>query len=200
MRSHAHAPRERAPSDQERFAALWAEQSARVQAYVLRRVGENDAEEIVADVFLVAWRRLEDVPAEPLPWLLVVARNTIANHWRALTRRSRLARELARVAELASAADGPDVGVAERDALVRALAQLSAREREALLLVGWDGLGPEQAATVAGCSAAAFRMRMSRARRALVKAAERSSGGARVRGQSSEEAVYTVREALGGAK
>lgn len=65
-----------------RFTRIWAECAPRVQAYLLRHVGRDDAEDALAETFLVAWRRLEHVPEPPLPWLLVVARNTAANRGR----------------------------------------------------------------------------------------------------------------------
>lgn len=155
-----------------RFASLWDEHAARVQAYAARHVGVEGAQDVVAEAFLVAWRRLADVPDPALPWLLVVARNTIANGRRSSSRRRALEAELTRVAHLVDRDDDPHVPVGERESLLAALAQLTGREREALLLVGWDGLGPVDAARVAGCSPATFRMRLSRARRKLTAAAD----------------------------
>ncbi|NTW42205.1 MAG: RNA polymerase sigma factor [Cellulomonadaceae bacterium] len=158
-------------SDAQRFAALWDEHAGRVQAYAARHVGTQAAEEVVAETFLIAWRRLADVPGAPLPWLLVVARNTIANSRRSSYRRRAVEAELGRVAHLMRPDDDPHVPIAERESLLGALVALTAREREALFLVGWDGLGPTDAARVAGCSPATFRMRLSRARRRLTEAA-----------------------------
>ncbi|WP_246783857.1 RNA polymerase sigma factor [Cellulomonas persica] len=155
-----------------RFATLWDENAPRVQAYAARHVGVEGAEDVVAEAFLVAWRRLGDVPDPALPWLLVVARNTIANGRRSSLRRRALEAELTRVAHLMGRDDDPHAPVGERESLLGALAQLTGREREALLLVGWDGLGPADAARVAGCSPATFRMRLSRARRRLTEAAD----------------------------
>ncbi|GIG22106.1 hypothetical protein Cch01nite_28300 [Cellulomonas chitinilytica] len=155
-------------SDALRFAALWDRHAARVQAYALRHTDPDTAQEIVSETFLVAWRRLADVPGEPLPWLLVVARNTVANHRRSHHRARLLAHEIARLElVMPRPSDATDELVTERDALLRALARLTAREREALLLVAWDGLTPAQAAAVAGCSPTAFKVRLHRARRRL---------------------------------
>ncbi|GCE76957.1 RNA polymerase sigma factor [Cellulomonas biazotea] len=157
-----------AQPDTVRFAALWDRYAARVQAYALRHVDPDTAQEVVSETFLVAWRRLVDVPGEPLPWLLVVARNTVANHRRSHHRARLLAHEVARLELVVPrAVDAPDRVVAERDALLRALARLTAREREAVLLVAWDGLDPSQAAEVARCSPTAFKVRLHRARRRL---------------------------------
>jgi RNA polymerase sigma-70 factor (ECF subfamily) len=187
------------------FAALWDAHAARVQAYARRRVGPDLAEEVVAETFLVAWRRLDRVAPDPLPWLLVVARNTIANQRRATGRRDALTVELAGFAAVVTTTAAPDVGVVERQALLRALAALSAAEREALLLVGWDGLEAADAAAVAGCSVSAFRMRLSRARRRLAAAADEvpeptghphSTGLAPARPSATPE-VVTVHELFG---
>ena len=134
----------------------------------MRHVDRDTAQEVVSETFLVAWRRLADVPGEPLPWLLVVARNTIANHRRSHHRARLLATEVARLEHvMPRTSDATDGLVAERDALLRALARLTMREREALLLVAWDGLTPADAAAVARCSPATFRVRLHRARRRL---------------------------------
>ncbi|ROS23949.1 RNA polymerase sigma factor [Cellulomonas sp. PhB150] len=154
-------------TDAQRFAELWDRYSARIQAYALRHVDRDSAQEVVAETFLVAWRRLASVPGDPLPWLLVVARNTIANQHRSRHRARVLADEVARLQVVTASAQGADAVVAERDAMLRALAELSAADREALLLVAWDGLSTADAAAVAGCSAAAFKVRLHRARRRL---------------------------------
>ncbi|MPR00389.1 sigma-70 family RNA polymerase sigma factor [Modestobacter sp. I12A-02628] len=149
-----------------RFTALWEAHAGRVLAYATRHVGAHDAQEVVAETFLVAWRRLADVPGQPLPWLLVVARNTVANHRRSSHRGAVLQGELARLQETAAGA-GADVTATDRAAALARLAALSAKEREALLLVNWDGLSPSDAAQVAGCSVSAFHVRLHRARRRL---------------------------------
>lgn len=125
---------------------------------------------MVAETFLVAWRRLADVPGDPVPWLMVVARNTIANQRRSMYRARAVERELARVAHLAGTGSPADELVHDRDEMLRALAQLSARDREAVLLVAWDGLSPNQAAIVLGVSVPVFGMRLSRARKRLARA------------------------------
>ena len=152
---------ERARAD---FAALFAELSPRVYAYARRQVDPASAEDVVADTFLVAWRRWDDLPAEELPWLLVVARNTLANRRRGERRRSDLADAVAVFARLRDVSAGAEDDVVARDTMLRALAQLSPLEREALLLVAWDGLANREAAAVAGCTTRAFEVRLSRAR------------------------------------
>ena len=171
------------PSDAQRFSDLWVRYAPRIQAYAMRHVDRDEAPEIVAETFLVAWRRLADVPGAPLPWLLVVARNTVASHRRSRHRARVLSDELARLhAVVAPDSSSPDELVLERDALLRSLAARTPGEREALLLVAWDGLLPAQAAEVAGCSVTAFKVRLHRARRRLeatVAATGSDSHGAR---------------------
>ena len=150
-----------------RFTALWEEHAPRVLAYALRHADRDTAHEVVSETFLVAWRRLADVPGEPLPWLLVVARNTLANHRRSGYRQALLHGELQRLTELAGPGAAAEVSAVERQSVLAALAALTPTEREALLLVAWDGLTTAQAAQVAGCSASAFAVRLHRARRRL---------------------------------
>jgi len=70
------------PEAIERFQALYADHYGAVYAYAVSRAGRQLADEVVSEVFLVAWRRLADVPAPPLPWLLTVARNTALSQFR----------------------------------------------------------------------------------------------------------------------
>ncbi|HYN96657.1 MAG TPA: RNA polymerase sigma factor [Pilimelia sp.] len=147
--------------------ALWAQCGPRVLAYALRHVDPDTAQDVVSETFLVAWRRLASVPADPLPWLLVVARNTIANQRRSGHRQAQLTSQLERLHRVAEPAVAADVLATERASVLAGLAALTHKEREALLLTAWDGLPAEQAASVAGCSVAAFHVRLFRARRRL---------------------------------
>src|ERR1700748_2641964 len=70
----------------ERFEALYLAYAGRVRAFARRRTTAYDADDVVAEVFLAAWRRLDDVPPAPLPWLLGVARGVLANRRRAMAR------------------------------------------------------------------------------------------------------------------
>jgi len=150
------------------FAAMFGELSPRVYAYARRQCDPATAQDVVADTFLVAWRRWADVPDPPLPWLLVIARNTLANRVRSAARQHRLAGAVADLA--AVAAPGPEHDAIERENVLTALGTLSGLEREAVLLVAWDGLDNRQAAAVAGCSVRAFEVRLSRARARLTRA------------------------------
>ena len=162
------------PSDDAAFVDLFDTFSATVYAYARRHIDADSAYDVVSEVFVAAWRRSDALPDDALPWLLVTARNVIANQVRSLTRQQRLARHLAGV-ERAAGSSGADP--AERAALVEAFARLRLDDREALLLVGWDGLTPTAAAQVLGCSPGAFTARLHRARRRFDELLKTPTGG-----------------------
>ena len=147
----------------ERFESLFREHHAAIRGYALRRAPRDMAPDVVAETFLVAWRRLDDVPADPLPWLYGVARRVLANARRSADRGLALEQRLAAAAVPAGLGDpGERVGEAE---IVRvALARLSERDRETLMLVAWEELSSARAARAAGCTRAAFAVRLHRAR------------------------------------
>ena len=155
----------------ERFQALYAEHHARVYAYAVSRVGRQLADEVVSEVFLVAWRRLADVPAPALPWLLTVARNTASSQFRGSAKQRSISAEMRAWATEAELSE-PDVAdaVSERLSVLTALAALPEADRELLTLVAWHGLKPNEAARVVGCSTAAYFVRLHRARRRLERA------------------------------
>jgi RNA polymerase sigma-70 factor, ECF subfamily len=147
-----------------RFAALYAEHYEQVLGYVLRRAPAELAPDVVADVFLVAWRRLDRVPDQPLPWLLGVARKTLANQRRGRRRRAALLDALKQnrtEREAQVPVDGQLRVVAE------AVDRLGETDRELLKVIAWDGLTTREAAIVLGISHAACRVRLHRLRRRL---------------------------------
>jgi RNA polymerase sigma-70 factor (ECF subfamily) len=154
-------------TDTERFTAMYDTCRPRVWAYVVSRAGRQVADEVVSETFAIAWRRLDDMPEAALPWLLGVARNVLRDNIRAQVRRESFAAEL-------RAWNEPDIAehVAERLAVLRAMAVLPEDDREILILVAWQGLAPRDAAKVVGCSPAALRVRLHRARKRLVAAME----------------------------
>jgi RNA polymerase sigma-70 factor (ECF subfamily) len=148
-----------------RFRLLFREAYPALKRYVAYRgVSKADADDLVAATMEVAWRRMDQVPAEdPLPWLYGVARNLLRNHRRSLRRASTLASRLPISPPVAAPGD-EEVSV---DALLAALSGLGEDDQEVLLLVAWDGLSPSQAAVVLGCTPVAARSRLHRARRRL---------------------------------
>jgi RNA polymerase sigma-70 factor (ECF subfamily) len=155
---------------EEDFEALYALHAGAVRGYAMRRCDAETADDVVADVFLVAWRRRAELPEEPLPWLLGTARHVLANHARGQSRRVRLRDRLAAEPTTVAApahADGSDSAQVSA-----ALASLSERDRELLLLMAWEGLELQQAAEVLGVRPNTLAVRFHRARRRLSAALE----------------------------
>ncbi len=155
----------------ERFDTLYRVARAKILAYALRRVpSAEDAADVLAETFTIAWRRLDQVPGgdEALLWLYVVARNVIQNDRRRQQRRSDLVERVARCV--------PDEGTRalprDEEGLVALLClrALADEEREVLMLTAWEGLTPSAVARVLGCSPGAARVRLHRARRRLHRA------------------------------
>ncbi len=150
--------------DQQRCERLYRAHADHVHAYARRRSDDPTADEVVAEVFLIAWRRLDAISAEPLPWLLGVARKTLANHRRSRSRGAALNARIGATLDTAT-------GHAERDhAVLEALATLDPRDREVLLLIVWEGLRQQEVGTVLGVSRAAVATRLHRARKRLAEA------------------------------
>lgn len=133
-----------------------------VLGYLLRRTDEQTAQDVLSETFLVAWRRLADVPEESLPWLLGVARRTLSNHRRAHARQDALQQKVAAHTPQWTRHDGAEVVDA-----VAALRSLSERDREVLMLHAWEDLPVERIAEVLGCTRASARLRLHRARKRL---------------------------------
>jgi RNA polymerase sigma-70 factor, ECF subfamily len=144
----------------ERFERLFGTHFRSVLAYALRRAPRAEAEDVVAETFLIAWRRLDEVPSDERPWLLGVARRVLSNQRRAAGRRTALHERL--MLERAG-----DASAEQPVPIVEALDQLPERDREVLILIAWDGLSTEDAAQVLGCSRVAARVRLHRARQRL---------------------------------
>ncbi|WP_230884046.1 RNA polymerase sigma factor [Planomonospora sp. ID82291] len=159
----------------ERFTALYTTYQARVYGYAVSRAGHRLAEDVVSETFLVAWRRLDDIPDHAqLPWLLRVARNLLRDGFRQAARRESLEAELRTWLE--EAADAGEHAT-ERVTVLRALAALSEADKEILTLTTWHGLSTAEAAEVLGCTRAAFFVRLHRARRRLQAAIDTTETG-----------------------
>lgn len=153
----------------QRFEALFRANHRAVLRYAQRRSDPDTAEEVAAETFAIAWRRFDSVPAaEPLPWLLVIARNVLANRRRAAQRAGE--KENRAASGWLPAMTDPAERHAEREAVARAFAKLSESDREVLCLVAWDGLTAAAAGRVTGVSRLAFSQRFGRARRRLRRA------------------------------
>ena len=150
------------------FEELFAAHYWAVRGYVLRRAPSAAVEDVVAETFLVAWRRVDTLRDDPLPWLLGVARRVLANQQRGERRRGALTERLQGL--LPGHAPDWEPPAAMSQELAVAMTALSPQEREALLLVAWEGLDGARAARAAGCSPVAFRARLHRARRHVAAA------------------------------
>jgi RNA polymerase sigma factor (sigma-70 family) len=155
-----------------RFESLYRETRVPVLAYLMRRtVSPEDAADLLADVYLVAWRRIRDVPPgdEARLWLFGVARRVLSSHRRRARAATGLGVALAEslrliAAELAADAEGADPRV---ERVASAMAALSRKDRELLTLSAWEGLTPAEIAVVVGQPAGVVRVRLHRARRRL---------------------------------
>ena len=165
-------PLQRAAESQRRsrFEEIYRDNRGPVLAYLLRRTSNaDDAADVLADTFLTAWRRVDEVPPDGQArlWLYGVARYSLANHRRGERRRSVLAERLH--AELAVAYRPPDLDGHLAD-LADALGSLSDTDQELLALVAWERLDHQQIASVLGCSRKVVDVRLHRARRRLAEA------------------------------
>jgi RNA polymerase sigma-70 factor (ECF subfamily) len=151
--------------DEKWFVELYERTYAGVLRYARRRVDDDAARDVAAETFLVAWRRLDGIPAEPLPWLYGVARGILANESRRSRRHDRTAKRIAASSRNVPADQSDRVG--ETALVAAALATLSESDREVISLVAWEGLEAGAAAQAVGCSAGAFAVRLHRARKRL---------------------------------
>lgn len=137
---------------------------AAVCAYFARRASRDEVEDLAAETFAVAWRKLPHRIEHALPWLYAVAGKVLANHRRKAARRGALAPD--------AATGDPAELIGSDRGLARAFGALNDRDREAICLVAWEGLSMADAARAAGCSVPTFHVRLSRARGRLARALE----------------------------
>ncbi len=155
-----------------RFRDLYLAHFDAVLGFALRRVDRpEDAGDVTADTFLVAWRRLAHAPQghELRPWLYGVARRVLANHRRGERRRTALGQKLGDRLRRELSAHVPDTSedVVQRADVTAAMQRLSARDQEVLELYLWEGLESREIAEVLGLTTAVVRPRLSRARSRL---------------------------------
>lgn len=157
----------------ERFALIFDRHAPHIQRYLARRLGQQVADDLVAETFLAAFAKRERYDAtrhDARPWLYGIATNLVGQHRRDEVRRGR------------ALADGPDVGdhadrvtadVAARGlrpVLAGALAALSAEDRDVLLLVAWEQLSYLEVAEALSVPVGTVRSRLNRARRKVREA------------------------------
>lgn len=151
-----------------RFDRLFDDHYRAVYRYCVRRVGITDAEDATADVFAVAWRRLDEMPedASTRAWLYGVAYRVVGNQYRTRLRTLRLIARLGSVTLGEPRPPGPEADQ-EIEALYRALNSLSQDDRELIRLSSWDGLTRGEIAMVLGIKENAVDQRLHRARARL---------------------------------
>jgi RNA polymerase sigma factor (sigma-70 family) len=158
-----------------RFTRLYETYYRNVFGYVVLRVAPDTAEDVTGEVFTIAWRKIDEVPGRALPWLLGVARNLVRQSYGAAGHARGL---VDRLADLTTDADQHAWDAADqvmaRDQALAALRTLSEKEAEAVTLTAWHGLDLTEAARAAGCSRAAFAVRLHRGRRRLARALDAS--------------------------
>ena len=161
------------PTVEEAFETAYREAGTAVLGYALRRSGSReDALDVVAETFAIAWRRRTDLPAAPdevRPWLFGIARLCLANAVRSSHRAGRLGQRLADSFVDAALPDPSAISEARAESrrMREALDQLSAQDRELVTLIAWEGLSPAEAAAALDLSPGTARVRLHRARTRL---------------------------------
>jgi RNA polymerase sigma-70 factor (ECF subfamily) len=156
-------------ADHDEFRQLFEAHFDDVWRFARRRcASREDADDVTAEAFAVAWRRRDKVSSDDgRLWLFGVARLVIANHKRGLRRRERLRLRL--LAGLRQEVPDPADRVDSAASLRAALASLSDDDRDIVIMRCWDGLGVQEIAGLLGCSANAVSVRLSRLRKGLIE-------------------------------
>ena len=149
----------------ERFEALVPALVDPLRRFLARRTDPATADDVLAETLLVCWRRLDDLPEEPLPWAYGVARNCLANATRGVRRQERLAARIAVVDPPAASTSGPGEG--DDPDLADAIGALREEDAELLRLWAWEQLTPAEIAAVLDVTPNAVSIRLHRAREKL---------------------------------
>jgi RNA polymerase sigma-70 factor (ECF subfamily) len=149
------------------FEALFRTHYRSVENFVMSRYGSIDVDAVLSRTFEIAWRRLDEIPAEATRgWLIAVARNCARNELRGTRRRRVHVEEFAATVELPVLAPQA-ISAATLESFRRAFAKLSDADREVLVLADWDGLGGDDLAQALGVSKSTAAVRLHRARTRL---------------------------------
>jgi RNA polymerase sigma factor (sigma-70 family) len=153
------------------FAQLYQRHLGSIRSYCRRRLTPDRVDDAVAEVFLTAWRRIDDVPAgdEALLWLYRVAYRVIGHEWRSAARRRRLGvrmQSMARPSPLPGI-DETSIQADECRLVLEAATRLGGSDAEVLRLVAWEQLSIADVAEVLGIATNAVNQRLHRARRNL---------------------------------
>jgi len=179
------------------FTHLFEAHHRAILAYFLRRLGHDEAYDATADVFLVAWRKLGDVPEgdEALPWLYGVSTRVLSNHLRGRRRADRLTAKLAHFQPTPPPTPAGVVIQREDDrAMVAALTTLRPQDQELLRLAYWEEMPHAEIGALVGCSRKTADVRIHRALRRLRQAFEHAGhrpNEKRIGGTASQEEQRT---------
>jgi RNA polymerase sigma factor (sigma-70 family) len=159
-------------SNEVRFERLYDRHHARVTAYCRRRVSADRVEDLVAETFLAAWRRIDDVPEGEgaLRWLYSVAYRAVGHQWRSATRRRRLDNKLYALPDApTSTPEDASVQAEQIHRVLAAASRLNDRDAEILRLLSWEHLSRAEIAEVLDIAPNAVNQRVHRARTNLTK-------------------------------
>lgn len=155
-----------------RFVEAYQSCYSLVYAYCRRRVGPDAVDDIVAETFLTAWRKIDSLPPEHevLPWQYAIAYRLVGHQWRGVSRKKRLADKLSSIG--VQPVEPPDelvVTRVESRLAVKAVSKLKPSDREILLLSVWEGLSNSEIAGVLGIAEGTARQRLYQARRRITR-------------------------------
>ena len=158
-----------------RFETIWAQHSLKVRAYCIRRVASHDADDVCSEIFLVIWRRIDEIPPPPKTLLYIygIAGKVVSNHTRSFRRKSRLDEKLRNLGVappvdpallVVQSSDDVDVATAVRN--------LSPKDREIVMLYAWEDLPRNDIAEIMGMTKSAVDQRIHRSYQRLARALE----------------------------
>ena len=178
----------RSDTTDEKLTELYERHYDEVLAFCARRVGRTEADEAAADVFAVAWRRLDEIEWETVrPWLFGIARRVVASRWRSAGRQRRLVGRVSSLAPIPR--ELPEEQVvrrAEDEEVLNIVRGLRSADREVLLLAAWEELTAQEIADTLAISVSAAEQRLHRAKRRLAQALQ----GAHARRARSDSGEY----------
>ncbi|MEX1133673.1 MAG: sigma-70 family RNA polymerase sigma factor [Acidimicrobiia bacterium] len=164
-------------SDEEaRFAEIYRRYDKHLRAYCTRRTDGSHVADAVAETFLVAWRKIEQIPdgEAALPWLYGVAYRVLSHQWRHKARSRRLVERLSGLADIET--PSPDVLLVRNEEyrlVIKASSRLTSIDQEVLRLTLWEELSHADVAVVLGIETSAVKQRAYRARRNLANEYQR---------------------------
>ena len=163
------------PAKYRRFEDLYEEHRLEVLAYCIRRLERDEAADACSETFLVAWRKLDELPPPPetLPYLYGIARKVVSNHARSLRRRVRLDARLSSLG-VSPVADPSAVVVqnSQHREVIAAVRRLKPTDREIVMLFAWEDLPRETIAEMMGMTRSAIDQRIHRANQRLARILE----------------------------